>query len=265
MRRRVPHGSRFGTWNVELSVGCPTECLAIRINTEACPKSPSLACRLVFEAQHPDIRERLAPEPTGGLFCIRRSKALGISGGMGQCIRINECFLRGSAAAPRGGPQMHRNGQKSNPAFTVSRAVEGTGRLGADRADARRRFSEGGIGRGPRITYDNGFIANEYVDADQASRDAFGGGASRGGEPALGRARRRRRRCPSAAHCRAGSAATCRRLLRLAAGLLELGRRALCLVPGVYLRASLAGAVWVPGHWIARRREWSWVGGYWRR
>ena len=35
-------------------------------------------------------------------------------------------------------------------------------------------------------------------------------------------------------------------------------------VPGVYVRPPRAHAAWVPGHWVAGRRGWVWVGGRWR-
>lgn len=35
-------------------------------------------------------------------------------------------------------------------------------------------------------------------------------------------------------------------------------------IPGVYATPPRPRAIWVPGHWVARRRGWVWVGGYWR-
>lgn len=35
-------------------------------------------------------------------------------------------------------------------------------------------------------------------------------------------------------------------------------------VPGAYLAAPYTRATWVPGHWVAGRGGWVWVGGRWR-
>lgn len=35
-------------------------------------------------------------------------------------------------------------------------------------------------------------------------------------------------------------------------------------IPGVYVTPPRPGAAWVPGRWVAGRRGWVWVGGYWR-
>jgi hypothetical protein len=36
-------------------------------------------------------------------------------------------------------------------------------------------------------------------------------------------------------------------------------------LPGRYVHAPYAAAVWVEGHWVLRHRGWVWVGGHWAR